>query len=106
MISSFQTDQIRFRIWMVLFLFIATFTFSCRNKKIYEEPKSFIQKGVLDLRNWDPSGEPKIGLNGEWNFYWNEWIGDPNSLTQFLNDPEKVPLLKPIPKAWQYLEWK
>ncbi|MCB1144776.1 MAG: hypothetical protein KDK54_21180, partial [Leptospiraceae bacterium] len=106
MISSFQPDQIHFRIWMVLIFFITALTFSCRNKKIYEEPKSSIQEGVLNLRDWDTSKEPKIVLNGEWNFYWNEWIGDPSSLSQFLNDPEKVPLLKPIPKAWQYLEWK
>jgi 7TM diverse intracellular signalling len=28
--------------------------------------------GVLDLRSWDFNASPKISLDGEWKFYWNE----------------------------------
>ncbi len=32
------------------------------------------QGGVLDLRSWDFSASPKISLDGEWKFYWNELL--------------------------------
>jgi hypothetical protein len=30
--------------------------------------------GVLDLRSWDFNASPKISLDGEWKFYWNELL--------------------------------
>ncbi|MFM9839276.1 MAG: 7TM-DISM domain-containing protein [Cyclobacteriaceae bacterium] len=30
--------------------------------------------GVLDLRSWDFTASPKISLDGEWKFYWNELL--------------------------------
>jgi 7TM diverse intracellular signalling len=30
--------------------------------------------GVLDLRFWDFNETPKIALDGDWNFYWNELL--------------------------------
>jgi hypothetical protein len=30
--------------------------------------------GVVDLRSWDFLDSPKISLDGEWNFYWNELL--------------------------------
>ena len=31
-------------------------------------------KGILDLRNWDFSEQPKVSLEGEWEFYWKEYL--------------------------------
>ena len=28
------------------------------------------EKGILDLRNWDPEKESVLSLDGTWEFYW------------------------------------
>jgi len=33
-----------------------------------------IQKGVLDLRNWDFLSNPIVELKGEWQFYWQKQV--------------------------------
>ncbi len=33
-----------------------------------------IQKGVLDLKGWDLADHGEIPLNGEWEFYWQQFI--------------------------------
>ncbi|HYX35250.1 MAG TPA: ATP-binding protein [Oligoflexus sp.] len=37
-------------------------------------PSYRIEKGVLDLRNWDPQRDPIIELKGEAEFYWEQFI--------------------------------
>jgi hypothetical protein len=33
-----------------------------------------VKEGILDLRAWDPSDQPVISLDGEWQFYWNRLL--------------------------------
>ncbi|MDQ0113861.1 hypothetical protein [Paenibacillus harenae] len=31
-----------------------------------------VEKGVLDLREWDLDDEGAVTLNGDWSFHWNK----------------------------------
>lgn len=31
-------------------------------------------QGILDLKNWNPTTDPVISLDGDWEFYWNELL--------------------------------
>jgi signal transduction histidine kinase len=55
------------------------------------------ERGVLDLREYDFSGEGVVEVSGEWNFYWNKLI-DPVAHA----DTTGVPV--PVPAAWGQLE--
>ncbi|MDX1960569.1 MAG: sensor histidine kinase [Leptospiraceae bacterium] len=52
----------------LLFLFVII---SCSGIK-KETPKA--EKGVLNLQNWDFSKNRTINLDGEWEFYWEEFL--------------------------------
>ena len=54
-------------------LFIVFFIGSCTNSNTQNE-KPLAVKGVIDLKNWDFSKNESLILNGEWRFWWNEFI--------------------------------
>ncbi len=77
-------------LWMFI-LFVLAFFSSCSSK---EESPPIAKNGVLDLRSWDfnSSGmnlNPKVELDGEWDFFWKESL----SLD---NIRERIGCLNPI----------
>ncbi len=39
-----------------------------------QKPKPVLEKGVIDLRNWDPEKDGSVELTGDWKFYWNQFL--------------------------------
>lgn len=73
---------------MIAFLGIAFNTFG---KEI-----PVAKKGILDLRDWNFSEQPAINLEGEWEFYWKEYLS--------LEDIESRKVRKvyrQFPKLWE-----
>ena len=56
-------------------------------------------EGVLDLSNWDWEENGNVGLEGEWDFYWDE-LYSPGYLST--NDP--VPGTFNMPGYWNDVE--
>jgi hypothetical protein len=54
-------------------------------------------KGVLDLRDWDPTAQGPVTLNGPWEFYWNRLYGPDDFLNG--NPPGKREYLD-VPGTW------
>jgi HPt (histidine-containing phosphotransfer) domain-containing protein len=53
-----------------------------------------LQKGVADLREWNPEQLPLLKLNGEAEFYWQQWI---------LSDGiTAAPTYVELPNAWNF----
>lgn len=75
------------------------------------KPAPLAVKGVLDLRDYDFDRDGTVKLDGEWEFYWNEFIPINNSDTQLSgiaiapiqNSKIKIHNLKyiPVPSQWQ-----
>jgi len=59
----------------IIFLIIFTITLltGCSEKSVSETPP-FAHEGIMDLRNWDLKGNDPIELNGEWEFYWKQFL--------------------------------
>ena len=57
------------RRFLFVIIFLISFS-SCHEKVIQPLAKN----GILDLRNWDFKEKGVIRLNGEWNFYWKNFI--------------------------------
>jgi HPt (histidine-containing phosphotransfer) domain-containing protein len=53
-----------------------------------------LQKGVADLRDWDPEKTPLLKLSGETEFYWQQWI-----LTDGIT---AAPTYMEIPAGWNF----
>lgn len=60
----------------IFVLFLVLIFFSSCTKSIKNKPT--IQKGVLDLTSWDLEKNGSVGLNGEWEFYWNQLLTSDN----------------------------
>ncbi len=73
---------------LIIFIFLSCYN---NNKNI---PSA--KKGVLDLRNWNFEKDGNMNLNGEWEFYWNEFLEPSDfkkdikpAMTGFINVPKK-----------------
>ncbi len=53
-----------------------------------------LQKGVADLRSWNPDEAPLLKLQGETEFYWQQWI-----VTEGRTAP---PVMMHIPSGWNF----
>ena len=53
---------------------------SCRNDSSIKKPK--VEKGTIDLTDWDFNCDGNVKLNGEWEFYWNTFLMDSTSNIQ------------------------
>jgi serine phosphatase RsbU (regulator of sigma subunit) len=51
-------------------------------------------RGVLDLTQWAFDKNPTISLDGEWEFYWQFFVGE----NLYQNPPK--PYLMPVPSSW------
>jgi signal transduction histidine kinase/CheY-like chemotaxis protein len=50
---------------LIFFIFVACHTKNPKNPPI-------VEKGILDLRNWDFAKDGNIDLEGEWKFFWKD----------------------------------
>lgn len=61
---------------------------------ISDSEQTLVQNGTLDVKNWDIETTHPISLNGQWEFYWD----------QFLSAPElsavEPDLLVQVPSTW------
>ncbi len=74
------------KIFSILIIFLALFFANC--KKDFTVYKA--EKGILDLRTWNPESEPVISLDGQWEFYWNGLYQETeieNLKTDYINLP-------------------
>jgi adenylate cyclase len=55
--------------------------------------------GILDLRNWDFEKDGNVRLDGDWEFYWHEFLTSKNF------DSVKRPQSALIPRRWDYYKW-
>ncbi|MBX2842734.1 MAG: SpoIIE family protein phosphatase [Flammeovirgaceae bacterium] len=81
----------------LLSLAVSLFFFSCTSNSQKESLK--INKGVLDLQEWDLLENGNVKLNGEWEFYWKTLI-TPEETTQNLSNPEFIN----VPSDWDKKE--
>jgi len=76
----------------ILLLFSALILFSC--SKPINTP--IVKEGVIDIRGWNMENIDGIELNGEWEFYWNQFL--------YSYDFENVTTHKPtyllVPSTW------
>jgi len=63
--QTFLINPIRFLLFIIILFLLG----NCSERKI--PPKAV--KGVLDLREWDFEHDGNINLDGEWEFYWEEF---------------------------------
>jgi|GEM_PF-4913282 len=70
--------------WRV-FLSIPAILFAlyCQDKAYNPQNKPIpkVEKGVLDLRGWDLEKDGPVALDGDWEFYWKEFV-DPASFVE------------------------
>ncbi len=52
------------------------------------------QDGILDLTDWDFDADGNIRLDGEWEFYWNRFLGYEDL------DKEEPDLMVDVPNVW------
>lgn len=75
------------RLFILLLLILAP-SFLIAKKNIV------IQKGVLDLRSWNIENNSSFYLNGEWSFYWEQF------LTQREINQKATQMYIPVPGSW------
>jgi serine phosphatase RsbU (regulator of sigma subunit) len=62
-----------------------------------EYPK--IKEGILDLRNFSLSEIDEIGITGEWEFYWKQFLSY-SDFYDSIHKPEA--LIKQVPSVWNH----
>lgn len=72
------------------------FILSCNSDSPSAIPPS-IEKGVLDLSTWDLNSGKTIKLEGEWEFYWNQFINSEDFKNQ---SGENQPHYGKVPGTW------
>lgn len=80
----------------IMFCFIwslALFQTGCSMEKIHYID---IQKGMLDLTQWDFGTDRTISLNGEWAFYWNQLL----TYKDLKSDSSLKPVYGKVPDTW------
>ncbi len=95
---------------VILYLLLA-FLVTCKRED-NEKVAPIAVQGVLDLRAvgqsvspWDFEKDGTVDLVGEWEFYWNELIENPEEQKIFFKNqaPSKIQYI-PVPSEWQNLE--
>lgn len=83
---------------LVLFL-QPTGGFAVAAQERTEPPRAI--DGVLDLRNWDPGTDGPVDLDGEWHFFWNEFVA-PSTVPERLSHGDGT--IVPVPEYWNNYE--
>lgn len=81
------------KISLGILLIIISLLPSCNSES---EKQPMVKKGVLDLRNWDLNSKEVLTLEGEWQFYWNQFL----YTDDFLNQTDYSPYYSKVPGTW------
>lgn len=81
-----------FSAWRIAAVVILLFFFTACSQERYISPEA--KRGILDLREWDFAKNGSIDLDGEWAFYWKEFL-----------KPQEIPYQDPeqfctVPGSW------
>ncbi|MDX1960570.1 MAG: 7TM diverse intracellular signaling domain-containing protein, partial [Leptospiraceae bacterium] len=82
---------------LVIIYIVSLLVISCKDKSLIV-PKA--EKGVLNLQNWDFSKNSTINLDGEWEFYWGEFL-DPKRCKDNACPEYKERNFIQFPTPWQ-----
>ncbi len=75
-------------VFFILFLFLSTFLFSQNSSKI--------ERGVLDLREWNFKENGNVELKGQWEFYWGK-LYTPEDFDDEVHTPDAY---VDVPGSW------
>jgi len=82
---------------LVVFLLVVLFVCSCSSDR--KRPTQ-AKNGILDLRGWDLENAGTVRLDGEWEFYWKQFLSskdfDTAKKRHFIN----------VPKPWNDYKWE
>lgn len=84
-----------------LLLYLSLILFSCKFGESFPRAKA----GILDLQNWDFKTNPILQLEGEWEFYWNEFCFSNKGNLNPVCNPEKKTSFINMPKLWNSLSY-
>lgn len=59
-------------------------------------PETYIDNGVMDLTDWNPTTDELFSLNGDWDFYWQKLL----TYDDLHESKIKPDLLAEVPKVW------
>lgn len=79
----------------LFFLFFSILFFGCPANGMSQ---GLVTEGVLDLRGWDFKKQGVVHLDGQWEFFWNQWLDPENEPIQPMPSP-KVGYIK-VPVSW------
>lgn len=74
------------------------FFLSCTTANRSKNPE--IEKGILNLEEWNFAQQGPVSLSGEWNFYWKQFI-TPNNFSK-VSDVDQIQ----FPGSWKGEQWK
>lgn len=74
----------------LLSVVLTTFIFFGLGTAVYAESAPTVQRGVIDLRNWNFDTQGKVMLNGTYGFFW----------TEFLEDWKEPSVYMSVPSSW------
>jgi class 3 adenylate cyclase len=82
----------------VCVIFLATILQCSNPNKLLKFP--LVEKGIIDLRNWDFASSGIMNLNGEWEFHWEKFLSSNDFIE--LNSLEKIPPREfiSVPNSW------
>jgi len=69
---------------------LAAFIFLGTGFAAYAETAPTVQGGVIDLRNWNFDTKGKVMLNGNYGFFWNEFLENWKDPSAYI----------PVPASW------
>jgi two-component system sensor histidine kinase ChiS len=77
----------------LILILISVFLFTCNKKEKLNLP--LVEKGLIDLSDWDFEKEAKLNLDGEWLFSYNNLVFYPKDN----QDLEKFNFVN-VPSSW------
>ncbi len=80
-------------IWLITLFFLFT---ACAQVQSPFEAQPQAVDGVLDLREWDFEQNGTISLNGDWEFYWEQFLVSEDFAT---NPPPRTGYIQ-VPNSW------
>ena len=83
----------------IIFVFLLFLLFNNCISKSFISKKPKVIKGLLYLKEWDLEKDGPINLDGEWEFYWNNYLYSDN----FKNNRQKVVYID-VPGVWDDLK--
>jgi class 3 adenylate cyclase len=83
-----------------IFILLASLICFCSCKPSHQKQPPKAVKGVIDLRNWDFAKDGIVSLEGEWDFFFKEFL----TSRQFDSIPP--PNYIAVPNVWRKMLWK